>query len=233
MNYYDIFRNKHTILPVIHVESKEQAIRNTKIAKETGCDGVFLINHKITPEELLVIHAAVAKAVPNWWIGINCLGFFPEDMFQHTTPEMSGIWVDSADVDERSGTDRFKIETIKKIKEASGWDGIYFGGVAFKYQRPVEDLEKACEIAKDYVDVVTTSGPGTAQAADVNKIKRMRDSLPIETPLAVASGITINNIDNYIDKVSCFLVASGINKTWADLDTELVKQLVEKIRSYK
>jgi hypothetical protein len=224
------FKNKHMIYPVIHVESEEQAISNTKIAKEAGCDGVFLINHGITPEELLVIHAAVAKAVPNWWIGINCLGMSNVAIIEHATPEISGIWVDNAGIDEHS-EDQPMASLYQSIQKNSKWNGIYFGGVAFKYQRPVEDLETACKFAKQYIDVVTTSGPGTAKAAAVDKIKRMSDTLG-EWPLAIASGITPDNIEDYLDKATCFLVASGINKTWADLDPELVKQLVDKIRGY-
>ncbi len=224
------FKNKHMMYPVIHVESKEQAIKNTQIAKDAECDGVFLINHKISPEELLKIHAKVAQEFPKWWIGINCLGFTNEQMFKIATPEMSGIWTDNAGINEFA-KDQFYAQHIQLIKEKNGWDGIYFGGVAFKYQREVEDLEAACKIAYKYIDVVTTSGPGTAQAAEVNKIERMHNALG-KWPLAIASGITTNNIESYLDKATCFLVASGINKTWADLDESLVKQLVEKIRNY-
>lgn len=223
------FKNEHMIYPVIHVEDKGQAIGNTLIARKAGCDGVFLINHKIDSEELLEIHAQVAEAVPDWWIGINCLGSTHQYMFSHTTPEMSGIWTDNAGIDERID---FQIDAnyIKSLREKSGWKGLYFGGVAFKYQRPVEDLEKACEIAMKYVDVVTTSGPGTAQVADVNKIERMHKVLK-DYPLAVASGITPDNVENYLDKVTHFLVASGINKSWKHLDKKLVKKLVDKIRN--
>lgn len=223
------FPNRHMIYPVIHVEDKGQAIKNTLIAKKTGCDGVFLINHKIDPETLLEIHAQVAKAVPDWWIGINCLGFTPRRMFQHATPEMSGIWVDNAGIEERSLT-QVESDNIKRYREESEWKGIYFGGVAFKYQREVKNLETACRIAMKYVDVVTTSGPGTAQAAAVNKIQRMKNALG-EWPLAIASGITIDNIESYLDKATHFLVASGINESWAHLDKKLVRQLVEKIRN--
>ncbi len=225
-----VFKNKHMIYPVIHVKDEEQAIRNTQIAKDAGCDGVFLINHSISPEELLVIHAKVAQEFPKWWIGINCLGFMPHQMFKYATPEMSGIWTDNAgiyeDLDEQT-----EAEGIKKIREENGWNRAYFGGLAFKYQREVIDLESACKKAIPYVDVVTTSGPGTAQAAKVNKIERMHNALG-EWPLAIASGITAENIEDYLDKATCFLVASGINKTWDDLDAVLVKQLVDKVRAY-
>jgi predicted TIM-barrel enzyme len=227
------FKNKHMIYPVVHVESEEQAIRNTKIAKEAGCDGVFLINHSVTPQELVIIHAAVAKAVPDWWIGINCLGFSHYDVFANATPEMSGIWVDNCGIVEtKEGQPREHADMVKKLREKSKWNGIYFGGVAFKYQAPVKDLETACKVAIQYnIEVVTTSGPGTAQAADIDKIERMSNALG-EWPLAIASGITADNIEDYLDKATCFLVASGINETWADLDADLVKQLVDKVRSY-
>ncbi len=183
------FKNKHMIYPVIHVEDKGQAIGNTLIAKKAGADGVFLINHEITPKELLEIHAQVAEAVPDWWIGINCLGYSPETMFQHTTPEMSGIWMDNAGVDERIEF-QHQANYIKSLRERSGWKGLYFGGIAFKYQRPVKDLETVCKIAMKYVDVITTSGPGTAKAADVDKIKRMSDTLG-EWPLAIGVGVLL------------------------------------------
>jgi len=43
------------VLPVAHVESENQALRNAKIARESGCDGVFLINHGISVRRLLEI----------------------------------------------------------------------------------------------------------------------------------------------------------------------------------
>lgn len=224
--------NRHMIYPVIHVESEGQAIRNTLVAKEAGCDGVFLINHSIDYTELLEIHAKVAKEFPDWWIGINCLGLNPEQMFKYATPEMSGIWVDNAGIDERQ-EEQPVADAIQTAIENSDWSGTYFGGVAFKYQRPVEDLETACEIAKLYMEVVTTSGPGTAQAANVDKIERMHKALGEWPLLAIASGITFDNVTSYLDKANCFLVASGINKTWADLDPDLTKLLVDKIRNYE
>jgi len=224
------FKNKHMIYPVIHVKDEEQAIRNTQIAKDAGCDGVFLINHGIYAQTLIQIHSKVAKEFPKWWIGINCLGLTPHQMFYHSTPEMSGIWTDNAGIYEDLD-EQIEAEGIKEIRGKNEWKGTYFGGIAFKYQREVTDLESICKKAMPYVDVITTSGPGTALAADVNKIERMHSALG-EWPLAIASGITAENVEDYLDKATCFLVASGINKTWDDLDETLVKQLVDKVRAY-
>src|SRR3954447_5752900 len=76
------FTNRHVVLPVIHVESSEQAHRNSRLAREAGADGVFLINHAIADEELLAIHDDVAGAHPGWWTGVNCLGLVPEQVFR-------------------------------------------------------------------------------------------------------------------------------------------------------
>jgi len=37
---------------------------------------------------------------------------------------------------------------------------VYFGGVAFKYQRPVEDLASAASLAGQYVDAVASTSGG-------------------------------------------------------------------------
>ena len=72
---------------------------------------------------------------------------------------------------------------------------MYFGGVAFKYQRHVEDLDTACRIAARYMDVVTTSGPGTGRGRHQ---QNLADEMVLDNkPLAIASGITPENVGTY------------------------------------
>lgn len=228
-NYKAIFPNRHSVFIVIHVESEEQAIRNCAISKRANADGVFLINHGISSNELLNIHHKVFQQFPNWWIGVNCLGESPQEVFKMVNDEVAGIWVDNALIDENSDIQQ-NADRIKKAQDESGWHGLYFGGVAFKYQRPVDNLEKASSIAMNYMDVITTSGTGTGIAADINKIQRMKKALG-SFPLGIASGITVDNIEHYLDKADCFLVATGISKSWSELNEELVTQLIEKVIS--
>ena len=75
--FFQVFKNKHVVLPVIHVSNEEQAIRNTAIANEAGADGIFLINHSISSDDILEIHEKVVEQFPGWWVGINCLGLNP------------------------------------------------------------------------------------------------------------------------------------------------------------
>jgi predicted TIM-barrel enzyme len=173
----------------------------------------------------------VLDKFPGWWVGVNCLGMKPEDVVAKIDPAISGIWSDNAGIDEHGGAQP-AVEKFLEARQARQWNGLYFGGVAFKYQRPVTELERAAKIAAGYLDVVTTSGPGTGLSASREKIAAMRCGLGA-APLAIASGITPENVSDYLDLATCFLVATGISRSFSDLDPERVKALVEQVRGWR
>ena len=228
---------KKFLYPVIHVLNLEQALRNSKIAFDAGCDGVFLINHKledgtrpITYTDLLAIHAVVATAFPNWPVGINLLDLPTADVFQHLNPNVKMVWADNGEIDE-AATKQPAAQAITQAREKSGWQGTYFGGVAFKYQRPVSDWSRAAAIGANHIDVVTTSGSATGQSAAVEKIKSMKQAIG-EKPLALASGITAENVEQFIPWADIFLVATGISKSFYELDIEKVHRLADIVHNW-
>ncbi len=225
-----VFRNRHVVLPVIHVASEEQALRNTAIASEAGADGVFLINHAIPWDSLLEIHRTVTKRFPDGWVGVNCLDLAPVQVFSHVGPRVSGVWTDNALIEEGQSKQP-QAEAVLKARAATGWDGLYFGGVAFKYQRDVTDLTGAATTARPFMDVVTTSGPGTGQAAHVEKIQTMKAALGA-FPLAIASGITPGNVSDYLPYADCFLVATGISQNFEQLDVMKLVRLLSVVRAF-
>lgn len=229
--YRQAFPGRHAVLPVVHVDSLDQAQRNAWIAREAGADGAFLINHGMPDEALLDIHAAVAAAQSGWWIGVNCLGLSPERVFGAVSDKVAGVWVDNAGIEEAEEEQPYA-ERVLAVRAARVPGCLYFGGVAFKYQRRVEDLEAACRVAARYMDVVTTSGPGTGHAAEVGKVQRMKRALG-ETPLAIASGITPANVSDYLPHADCFLVATGISRTFTELDPARVLALVQQVAAFK
>jgi len=81
------------------------------------------------------------------------------------------------------------------------------------------------------MDVVTTSGVATGQAADVDKIATFRAAMG-DTPLALASGITPENAMDYED-IDCFMVATGINKqgNFYDIDPDRLAALMQMTRT--
>lgn len=226
------------LYPVIHVLNLTQALANAAVAQKAGADGVFLINHATDEGErpidyarLLQIHAAVVEHFPNWSVGINCLDLPAADVFQHLNPAVSAVWADNGAIDERQ-VEQPAAEKILTAKTKSGWQGQYFGGVAFKYQRPVANSAEAARIAANYIDIVTTSGPGTGESASIPKIKQMKLALG-EKQLALASGITPENVAQYLPWADIFLVATGISQSFYELDIEKVRTLANIVHNWE
>ena len=210
-------RSAPLVTPVIYVLDTDQALRNLDIAVAAGCPGVFLINHDFPMEPFLPILRQVRAARPETWLGVNflaqpgdiafpVLGNLARDGFR-----IDAYWADDACIDEFEKSQAIA-ERIAEARARSGWDGLYFGGVAFKKQRPVapEHHATAARLATGYMDVVTTSGIATGQEADLAKIEDFRAAIGA-APLALASGITPENAARYCPLVDYFLVATGIN----------------------
>ena len=102
--FREVFTSRHVVLPVIHVESEPQALRNAGIARDAQADGVLLINHGMSSEQLLHIHSRVADELPDWWIGVNCLDLTPQQVFKQVSQRVSGVWTDNAYIDEGATT---------------------------------------------------------------------------------------------------------------------------------
>lgn len=208
-SFHEVFANKQVVLPVIHVENTQQALKNAAIAKNAGADGVFLISMRgMWSYDLLQIQRVVKKEFPTWWVGVNLLGEYTANIFSKLDENVSGLWADNARINEQT-EDQIEAEEINLARESSRWKGLYFGGVAIKYQRQVSDLSLAAKIASRYLDVITTSGPGTGLAADYEKIATIKASVG-DFPVAIASGITPENVAIYRDVADCYLVATSL-----------------------
>lgn len=223
------FQRKHTVLPVIHARTIDQALRNALVAATAGAEGVFLVNHSIPYRKLFRIHEEVHRQFPDLWVGLNCLDLNPTWVTIY--PEADGLWADDAGIREDRSIQPFA-ERVTEIQrqDPPKWGGIYFGGVAFKGQRKVraEHLADLAQKAVPHMDVATTSGPGTGMAADVEKIKAMKDAIG-GAPLAIASGITPENVHLYMPHADCFLVATGISDDFENLSPDLTKKLLDRV----
>ena len=90
---------------------------------------------------------------------------------------VAGVWVDDAMIrdDEEQ---QYDAERILAVRQWAGWSGLYFGGVAFTYQRAVSDVAGAARSATRFVDVVTTSGPATGIGGGPGRGSRPPRDLP-------------------------------------------------------
>jgi predicted TIM-barrel enzyme len=144
------------------------------------------------------------------------------------------VWADNAEVDEYA-EEQTLASCFKTATRVNHWNGLYFGGVAFKYQRPVleENLPKAAQCAVSCMDVIMTSGPGTGMQSDVQKVQLMKEGAG-EHPLGLASGVSPENISTFLPYVDVYLVASGIETSRYSgiLIPERTQSLSEAIHSY-
>jgi len=224
--FRDTFGDRKVVLPVIHVEGVEQALRNTLLAREAGADGVFLIGHDLDWSDMLVVYQMAHKEHPDWFLGINLLDLKARRAMQFMgTYAVDALWADNARIEE---WEEHQVYAKSVHHEREEWKGLYFGGVAFKHQLPVDNVAVAAKKAVPYMDVVTTSGPATGQAASVEKLRAMKEAIG-DHPLAVASGVTVENVGEILPFVDAILVATGISKSFTELDAGKTKALVERV----
>lgn len=217
------------VLPVIHVVSKKQAYTNVSIAQDCDADGVFLISHGMMgSDDLIQLALNVKQDFAPIWMGVNCLGLDAKESAQVMPADIDAIWTDNAHIDEKAEAQPYA-EEVQAIFKHRLPHTLYFGGVAFKYQRPVVDLETAVRRAAPLMDVVCTSGPGTGYAADTDKIKRMAGV----APLAIASGIIPENVTAYLPYVDYFLVATGISDNFTDINPDKLRRLVGNVKEWQ
>ncbi len=162
-----------------------------------------------------------AKAYyPDLQVGVNILGWPAGVIMGRVSPE---IWVWSDDGD---------LEGVDEAKK-DGWKGLYFAGAAFKGQPQVSLKNIPKHVARLNGHVVTTSGPRTGVPADVEKIRVFREALGPKGLLAVASGITPENVGDFVEDVDIFLVATGIESSFGCLDPDRTKALVDTVHAAK
>ncbi len=229
------------VFPVIHVVDEKQVISNVTVATEEGAQGVFLINHDFDVETFLPIIEAVRVQYPSLWLGVNFLAVTGKVAFpilatlQKKGCIVDAYWADDARIDENAASAEQKeaIE-IDTIRRQCGWKGMYFGGTAFKKQRVVEPemYALAAKEAVNNMDVVTTSGIATGEETDLNKVNVFRKAID-SAPLAIASGLTPENIHRYAADIDAALVATGINYPgdFYNIDPMRLRRFLKKCRS--
>ncbi len=223
------------LYPVIHYFNLSTTQRNLEICIANNCDGVFLINMECEPEELNPTIELVRKiGGDNFFVGVNYLGadltYIKHNILLNRL--VNGIWVDNpglySDLIE-SGV----YEINECLKQRKSYDPTFnfFGSIAFKTHRRKSDPATVSKLAKDMGWIGTTSGIATGIAADIEKIVSMKNSIG-DYPLAIASGIDPNNVDEFLPYIDYYLVATGISKDFHNFDENKVKILSDKIKKY-
>lgn len=201
-------------IPVIHVISSSHAVEQAEIAFDNGAGGIFLIDHYKDYKHLLEVYSMVRETFTYDWIGLNFLDLEPEAaILKVLSHGIDGLWMDHV-----RGVGQDEVDMNR--------NHLLFAGTNFKYQdesREV-DIRKTNRIANLF-DVTTTSGPATGRAPTLDKVEKMKYIIG-SRPLALASGVTLNNVESFIPFVDCFMVATGISKPSNDvLDPKKVLEM--------
>lgn len=196
--------------------------------ERTGCFSSTIIRTPCTYSPCIgarIVH-------PDWWIGVNALDLDPMETLRRVPTDVSGLWFDRGGIDLSSPDPAREAREIAQARDRNqSWRGVHFGGVAFKYQPPCEDPAKEASLAAPYMDVVTTSGNATKQAPSVLKVASMRAKIGT-TPLAIASGMSPENVKPFLEYADCVLVASNISFSYTELDPKRVRALSDIVRAY-
>lgn len=223
------------LLPVVHCVEEGQVHEAVDAAFQGRADGVWLINQGGMHALDVLALARRVRAETCRFVGVNVLGVSGTTALASVAEleTVDGLWVDDAGVvAERAGTLR-ALRAFQRERVRRRWTGLYFGGVAFKYRPEVPAdayAQVAYEAALGGVDVVTTSGDATGTPPPVEKVEAMARAI-YPLPLAVASGVTPDNVGDYLPHVRAFLVATGVERAFGVLDVAKVRDLADKVHA--
>lgn len=227
------FKKPRVLLPVVHALDEAQVRREINVVMSAGADGVMLIDqgglswtHVVRLGE-----DAVRDGVP--FVGVNLLRITRTSAADVVASGcLQALWVDAAGVD--IGNRKATLDIASKWKmrrRARSSSFLFFGGVAFKYQPTVamNDLEATAKLAVEVgIDVVTTSGDATDTPPSIDKLEHMSAGLG-DHALAVASGVTIENVGSMRPFVNAFLVSSWLEKESGAFDPVRVRDLAQAV----
>lgn len=233
--------------PVVHCEDNEQIQKNVEVAKNNNADGVFLISHNVMTTynfEAVVARYAQYHSSENFKIGANFLNLSNIEALEKAVDfGLDMLWVDNAGCDDCESLEAMEnaFDFFHRTSELDGDMKVQiFGGVHFKYQ-PKSSIEKSVFEVWKLMMIPTLSGSGTGKVADIELIKKAYEKvLQVKSlvftkfSLAIASGVSIENVDEYLPYINHFLVASSIldEKDERLFDEEKLKILCETIHSF-
>lgn len=201
------------ILPVLDYDNEVDFKNNiTKLYpyfQQKKIHGIWILSSSSSIETIQNIFKWSKKNYPDFWIGINLVG---ENIFENIhflidyNPD--GIWVDQSYItdNEIQNIPNILIDQFTRLN----WNGLYFGGILFKYQPQIGNSEKICKNALPYMDVLCTSGDATGVPIKLEKLNMIERLANKKIKIAVASGITAENVKNIKNKTDIFILKTSI-----------------------
>lgn len=216
----------NNLIIVVHIINnnnqsiEKRTLKQVQMVFDTGAYGVFLTigDTGIDTKKLLSCYNFVRKHYTNKFIGINFM-CNPSYAAQIVPNDVNALWIDKG-----LGHINYynEINQVKKILTERKWNGKYFGGFCMKgnNQQLFENKEYFHNLTwkpEKYFDVCVSSGISTGIPID-NESFHIVKNKSNNMSLALASGINVDNIMNYINKVDYFIIGTGVEKKSTDID---------------
>lgn len=222
-----IVREYPEVWPVIHVENHETALANATIAAQAKAEGIFLIQMHGNDDLLDPLIYPIRQQFPQLKVGFNFLSLSPLEALRRSLQlGADATWTDRPGV--RSDGVSVEAEDISALLLQHS-DHLFFASIAFKYQ-PVDPNPWLAAQKAYYLGMIpTTSGEATGMAPAAEKlrlIKKGQSSLS----LALASGITADNVGEFLPYLTHCLVSTGISHDFEHFDAKKLQQLVDRVR---
>lgn len=211
------------VIPVIHHKEIDLTIEQAQIAKNAGADAVFLISHYNQDDVLPFLAQKIQKDI-NLQAGLNLLNTNVFDAIEICEKHKINIlWTDNAGVHSEN-PNKVKMEMLEKTLQYHP-KLKFFAGVAFKYQEKEPNPGTAAIMALQRGFIPTTSGEATGQPPNLDKIISMFNK--VGPHLAVASGMTPENIWEYKKYLKYILVSTGVSKDEFRFDEVKLKKFIQ------
>lgn len=211
------------IIPVIHHINEEITVKNIELCVKHGVYGVFLISMEGVNEGLSALAKRIKNNYPDLKVGVNHLGYNAKDsIYEGLNYSLDFIWSDNPIVTGQFITNEAEL-IAEEIKDT---ELKFFNSVAFKYQKVEKNLEQVVINSKSLGFIPTTSGEATGKSADLSKIITMKNAIP-DYHLAIASGLTPENVHEYTPFIEYGLVATGISEDFHTFDSLKLKKIIE------
>ncbi|WP_137917197.1 BtpA/SgcQ family protein [Hydrogenophaga sp. 2FB] len=214
------------ILPVLHYLDTETTIAQVHLARKCGADGIFLIDHNGDDDNLLTVASLVKLTFTGFPVGINLLSRSAAYAARSAKDlGLDMVWADSMGVSS-AGLTSSGLQLRDMAAQAP--ELTFFASVAFKYQPVESDPAEAARQARSAGFVATTSGTQTGVPPSLEKIRQMSEAAGGK--LAIASGMTPENIAQYAPFLSHVLVSTGISVDDSHFDELKLKALIRAAR---
>lgn len=228
-------------------EISERAVQDAKNMADNGIDGLIIENfgdkmfQKTLGPETVAAMTYISKDIKsevNIPIGICAL---QSDAISSIAiaKAVEGSFVRIPYYVETSIVDAGTMESVAasalRYRKYLGADIKIFADVHIKHsypllQRPVEYAAEDC-YNRGMADAVIITGRKTGGDTNPDDIRRVREALP-ELPLVVGSGVTEENVDNYISMVDAIIIATSLNfggKVEEEPDPSKISSFMNKI----